>query len=158
MVNIPNLTPYAQTCLELLLARFPQFEPYVRPSDYDEGAWYAELPWPDGWEAVSLSARTHGGPYGEEFRIDIGNTHGHFGDYSGSGSFEFLKQAFELIDDFLNERLVLIVKWIERAEYVGQIEEPTYTPTESDWAEHNVLRIWRRSWHGKHNREWQKEA
>lgn len=94
MAMIQNLTPFSETCLKLFLERFPEFKPHVRASDYDKGAWQAEMPWPNGWDAVGLCARTWVSIYGEEFRVDIGNWHTHFANYSKEESFGFLNEAF----------------------------------------------------------------
>jgi hypothetical protein len=154
MPTIPGLTPHSQTCLELFLAHFPQFTPYVEPSKYDEGAWYAEMPWPDGWEAVGLCARTHGGIYGEEFRVDLGNWHTHFGDYDRSGAFDFLDNAFSLIQRILDEDQALIAVWIKPTEFVGWIRDSSFSPDQELWDQYTGCEVWRRSWNGTYNAEW----
>ncbi len=155
-MSIPNLTAYSETCLKLLLTRFPQFEPFVRSSHYSGGAWYAEIPWPNGWDAVGLCAQTYSGHHGEEFRVDIGNWHTHFGDCSHIGSFDFLNEAFELIDNLMNEQQVMIAKWIQPSEFVAELASPDYCPVETDWTD-DVQEIWRCSWHGTYNCKWRRE-
>lgn len=155
-MSIPNLTAHSKACLNLLLTRFPQFEPFVKSSDYCKGAWYAEIPWLNGWDAVGLCAQTHDGHYGEEFRVDIGNWHTHFGDYVHTGNLDFLNEAFELIDDLLNERQVMVARWIRPSVFVAQLASPNYCPVEIDW-EDDVRTIWKRSWHGTYNHEWYRE-
>lgn len=156
--NVPNLTHFSAVCLRLFLEQFPDFEPYVRLSEYEEGAWYAEMPWPDGWEGVGLCARTHGGHYGEEFRVDLGNYHQHFGDYEGSGTFEFLDEAFRLIERVLSEDEVLIAIWIGPSETVDTIRDSSFTPDEAMRADYGDCEVWRRSWNGTHNAMWKQSA
>jgi hypothetical protein len=102
---------------------------------------------------MGLAASTYVDQYGNGFRIDFGNWHDHFADWGKTGLFTFLDEAFELVDDIRSERLILVAKWLSQTGYYGELREPTYAPTDTDW-EKGIAAIWVRSWHGTCDREW----
>ncbi len=156
MFDEKELTPFSAKCLIILLKHFPEFEPYVIPSEYDDHHWSAELPWPDKWEDHGLRVQTRGSLYGEDFRVDIGNQwHEHFSDYAKTGSFEFLQDAFSIISEFVNEKLVSVYYWYKPNLRYNKIKEAGFVPTDVDWGK-DILTIQTRSWKGTHQEKWER--
>ena len=156
-----TLSAHSKTCLSLLLARFPQFAPFVQPSEYFDGCWTAEIPWPDNrWGQEGLRVQTWITEYGnyrkEEFRVDLPNWHDHFADWDNTGTSDFVNEALDFVDDFFDERIVLAEKSNLSHVVSVQIVDFDYDPNAVGW-EKGIERVRTNSWHGTCDNDWVKE-
>ena len=156
-----NLSAFARHVLLCFERTFPTLVRYTRISELDDFAWIADIPCPDGTPPHRVDyivrVRTHGygtePNYGEEFRVDWGNRHEHFGCYSQPIDYKFLDEAFAFLDEILSDRLVLRSSVWPSGYHVQQIVEPDW-PIDSEAWEHDTVRIEQWSWNGKHNKIW----
>jgi hypothetical protein len=153
MEIIPDLTPFASLCLEEFGNRYPQFTGYIKPSIFDDHEWSMEVPWPDGWESIGLRVGIRVTPYGEVFRVDLGNWDIEYLQREFINSEKLLLNAFKLIDEILAEKIVLIAKWISTGEYIGKWSDHSYLPYE-DKELYGAKEIWMKSWRGTYNKVW----
>lgn len=158
MISILGLSDFSSTCLKMLLNRFPQFGPFVQPSDYFDGCWSAELAWPDQSRNRGLVAQTWNNTLydKQEFRVDFSTWHDHFADWSNTGTYDFVLDGLTIIDDLINERLVLVEKSSLQALHSASIKEKDYDPNVQGW-EKGVEKVIRSSWKGTYEKEWIKD-
>jgi hypothetical protein len=113
MNKLPELSTFASTCLEFIKNKYPQFVQYIVPSDIYNNGWSLEVPWPDGWKGVGIIISTRINSRWEVLRIDFGNMDSELFSHTYKSINDLLEDASKIIDDILEEKTVLIAKWIK---------------------------------------------